>query len=85
MLFFGRFHATQPTLPYDLSPRPMTDACMRMWGQLLPKSGHSKWLCNLVSQEICDFFVGEDDAILDLVHYPYVEMDFRECHNIIFI
>ena len=58
---------------------------MHMWGYLFPKSRHSEWMCSSPSQEICDFLVGEDDAILDLVHYPYVEMDFRECNNIIFI
>jgi hypothetical protein len=37
-LFFERVHATRPVVPRFPS-RPMFDACMCMWGQLIPKRG----------------------------------------------
>jgi hypothetical protein len=73
-LFFERFHVTRLTVPC-LHPRPRTDACMCMWGQLLPKRGQLEWPFPLVGREICDFLAREDDHILDPVLYSYARMD----------
>ena len=68
-----------------MPPRPRTDAPMRMWGQLFPKTGQLDWPCSLVNREVYDLLVEVDHPIvLELVLYPYVGMDWRACANIHF-
>ena len=84
-LFFERFPATIPIFLYDFPPRPRTNACMQMWGQLFPKRSHSNWSCTTVGKDVCDLLDLEDDCdVLDLVLYPYIGMDWRGCVNIQF-
>lgn len=55
-----------------------------MWGKLLPKKVQPKFPCTSFGREICDFLVGEDDTIIDIIQYPYADLDWRECQNILF-
>ena len=66
--FFERFPTTRPRLPHELPSRPSTDACMCMWGQLLPKTSHLEWPYSLVDREVYDLLVGVDHpVVLELV------------------
>jgi hypothetical protein len=40
--------------------------------------------CTPIGREICDFFVGENNIVIDLVQYSYAGMDWRGCSNILF-
>ena len=75
-LFFERFPTTRPRFPYGLPLKPRTSARMCIWGQLLPKTGQSKWSCSLVEKEVYDLLARVDHPIvLELVLYLYTGVE----------
>jgi hypothetical protein len=60
----------------------MFDACMHMWGHMIPKRGQYEFPIYPFDREECDLLASEDNSVLDIEEYPYEEMDWRGCPNI---
>ena len=61
----------------------MDEVCMRMWGDMIPKSGKPKFPSR-ITLDVLEMLVSEDDHTLEMVPYPYDDMDWRGCTNILF-
>jgi len=55
----------------------MLDACMHMWGQLIPKKGQLDFPIFAFGRDVCDLLASRDNLVLDIVQYPYAGMDWR--------
>ena len=51
---------------------------------MFPQRGQFDHPCRLVSSNILDLLVSEEDHLLNIVQYPYVGMDAKGCPNILF-
>ena len=64
--------------------RPMLQAQMRMWGQIMPKRGDTMFLAR-ISHDLLDLLanVGGLHPFI-MVPCPYARLDWRGCPNILF-
>ena len=56
---------------------------MQMWGQMMPKRGHSDFLSR-ISPDAVEFISIVNDHSFILVSCPYVGLDWKWCNNILF-
>ena len=60
----------------------MFNACIFMWGKLIPKRGHYEFPITPVGKEVFYLLSNEDDLVLNIIEYLYAGIDWRACLNI---
>ena len=64
--------------------RPMLEARMHMWGQMMPKRGETMFPAS-ISHDALDLLASVDELHpFIMVPYPYAGLDWRGCTNILF-
>ena len=61
----------------------MTEVCMCMWGDMIPKRGQDEFP-TMITSYLLEMMASEDDHALEMASYPYASMDWRGCPYIIY-
>ena len=82
-LFFERFPETRPTFFLQLR-RPMFEARMHMWGQMMPKRGKTVFPVRILHDAL-ELLASVDELhSFIMVLCPYTGLDWQGCANILF-
>ena len=82
-LFFERFPETRPTFVRK-SRRPMFEAQMHMWGQMMPNRAETVFPTK-ISHDSLELIASVNELHpFIMVPCPYARLDWRGCANIIF-
>ena len=72
-LFFERFPETSPSF-LQQPRRPITEARMHMWGQMMPKREETLFLAR-ISNDALELLASVDENPFIMVPYPYTSLD----------
>ena len=67
------FPATRPSFQCFLA-RMMSEVRMHIWGKMMTKREEPEFLA-MITSYVLEMLASEDDHALDMVPYPYVDMD----------
>ena len=81
-LFFERFPEMRPSFVQQPC-RPMLEARMHMWGQMMPKRGETEFSVRL-SHDALELLSSVNEHSFIIVPCPYAGLDWRGCPNILF-
>ena len=81
-LFFERFPETRPTFLRQ-PRRPMFEAHMHMWGQMMPKKDETLFPTR-ISHDALELLASVDENPFIMVPCPYTGLGWQGCANILF-
>lgn len=82
-LFFYRFPKRKPS--FDRHPsRLITEVQINLWGKMMPKRGQLEYL-GKISTDALGILVSEIEHMFFMLSCPYMEMDWHQYPNILFI